>query len=52
MNDTNKQKLIDTNNSMVVTRGKGRGVGAVRVKGVKNMVTEEDLTLGGEHTMQ
>ena len=46
---TNKQKLIDTDNSMVVTRGQGAGV--VKVKGVKYTETE-DLTLGGGHTMQ
>ena len=42
-----KLKLIDADNSMVVTRGKVR----VGERG-KYMVTEDDLTLGGEHTMQ
>ena len=35
---------------MVVTRGKRGGV--VKGKGSKYMVMEEDLTLGGGHTMQ
>ena len=42
-------KLIDTDNSMVVTR---RKVGRVVVKGTKYIVIEDDLTLGGGHTMQ
>ena len=36
---------------MVVTRAKGGGE-LLRVKGVKYMVTEDDLTLGGGHKMQ
>ena len=43
-------KLIDTGNSMVVTRGKMGGV--VKGDGAKYMVTEGDLTLGVRHTMQ
>ena len=49
MNKTDKQKHIDTANSMVVTKGKE---GGELVKGVKYMVIEADLTLGGGHTMQ
>ena len=48
MNKLEKQKLIDTYNSMVVIRGKGHDV----VKGTKYMVREDDLALGGGHTMQ
>ena len=44
-----KLKLTDTVNGVEVTRGKGLE-GAV--KGVTYMLTEEDLTLGGGHTMQ
>ena len=40
---TNKQKLIDSDNSTVVTKGKGK----YRVKGVKYKATEGDLTLVG-----
>ena len=47
---TNKPRLIDTDNSMVVTRGKG--VGVVKGEGVKYRVTKDDLTSGGRHTMQ
>lgn len=50
MNRQEKQKFIDTDKSMVVTRGKGVREG--RVKGVKYMVVEENLTLGGKRTMQ
>ena len=42
-----KQKLIDMDNSLVVTREKG--VEVDRVKGVKYTVME-DLSLGGEHS--
>ena len=49
MNKQDKQKLIDTDKSMVVTRGKEFGE---LVKAVKYIVMEEDLTLDGEHTMQ
>ena len=45
-----KNELTDTDNSMVVTGGKG-GEGS-KGKGVKYMLAEDDLTLGGEHTMQ
>ena len=53
MNKQDKnQKLIDTDKSVAVARGQG-GWGEVEgVKGVKYMVMEEDLALGGEHTMQ
>ena len=44
------KKLTDTDNSMAVTRGK-RGEGRQKkIKGVKYMGMEGDLTLGGEHT--
>ena len=43
-------RLIHTDHSVGVTRGKG--VGERRVKGAKYMVTEDELTLGGGHTMQ
>ena len=36
---------------MVVTRGEGVG-GVVNSKEGQNIVTEDDLTLGGGHTMQ
>ena len=42
-------KLIDPDNGMVVTKGKGSG-GVVKSKGVKYVVIE-DLTLGGGHTI-
>ena len=47
--EKNKQNS-DTDNSMVVTRGKGWG--AVKGQGVKYVVTEGDLTVGGGHTLQ
>ena len=37
---------------MVVTRGEGNWRKRKREKRVKYMVTEEDQTLGGEHTIQ
>ena len=43
-----KLKLIETESSVVVTRGKG----VRRSKGAKYMVREDDMTLGGGHTMQ
>ena len=47
-----KLKLIDTDNSMVVTRGKGEGVGK-GCKGGPNIWWWEDaLTVAGGHTMQ
>ena len=47
-NKKNKQKLIDTDNSMVVTRGKGmRGNKAER-----DIYGDDDLTLGSGLTMQ
>ena len=50
MNKQDKQKLINTDNSMVVTR---RGWGRwTRVNGVKYMVTGGDQTLGSERTMR
>lgn len=43
-------RLIDTDDGMVVSRGKvGSGAGMKRVKGVKYLVTE-DSTVGGDHT--
>ena len=48
MNKQGKQKLTDTDNSTVVTRGRGGGL--VKGTGVEGMST--DLTLGGGHTMQ
>ena len=47
-----KKTLIDPDNSMVITRGKG-GWGQSR-KGHKvgQMVMEGDLTSGGEHIIQ
>ena len=48
MNKYNKQKLRHRQH-MEVGRGKG-GVRVVQSKGVKCMVTEGDLTLGGQHT--
>ena len=47
---TKKQKLIDTDNSMVVTRRKG-AEGVAKGKVVKYMVTKE-LTWGCGHAMQ
>lgn len=41
---------IDTDNSLVVTEGRRGDI--EKGKGVKYMVTEGDLTPGGEHTMQ
>ena len=43
------KKLIDTVNSLTVTKGKGNG-GIVKGKGVKHTVTDEDLTSGGGHS--
>ena len=49
-NKTDKQKLIDTENSTVVTRGKGGLAGvSKRVKKVKYMVVGGDLTMGSKH---
>lgn len=39
---------MDTNNSLVVTRGEGEGRRKKRVKVVKYMATEGDFILGGE----
>ena len=53
MNKQDKnQKLIDTDKSVAVARGQGRWGEVEGVKGVKYMGMEEDLALGGEHTMQ
>lgn len=41
---------IDTESGVVVTRGKG--VRVVTGKGVKYTVTEDDVTVIGEHTVQ
>ena len=43
-----KLKLTDTNNSKVITRG----LWVERIKGSKYMMMEDDLTLGGGHTIQ
>ena len=45
------KRLIDTDNSMVVTTGEG-DYREKKVKGAKYMETNGDLTVGGEHTMQ
>ena len=44
--DKNQKTLTDTDNSLVVSMGEGG------LKGIKYMVTEGALTLGGGHTMQ
>ena len=46
-----KLKLIDTDNSVVVTRGKEVGGKSDGGRG-KYMVMGDDLTLSGRHTMQ
>ena len=46
MNKKEKQKFIDTNTTMVVTRRKECGK-LVKIKGAQCEVTEEDLSLGG-----
>ena len=46
-----EQQNSQTDNSPVVPRGK-RGRGQWRVKGVKHMLAEDDLTLAGERTVQ
>ena len=53
MNRTNKQRLMDMDNRLAVARGQGvAGSGEVDgVKGVKYVVTERNLTMGGEHTV-
>ena len=43
--------LIDTDNSVVVTRGKEWGVGTGERAQVQYMVTEEGVVLGGGHTV-
>ena len=48
---TRKKTLVDTDNSMAITRGKGCGE-QQRAKGLKYMAIEKDLTWGGGHTMQ
>ena len=45
-----KLKLIDRDNSMVVTRQKG--VGVVKGKGAKYIVTEDDLEWRAHNTIQ
>lgn len=47
----NNQK-IDTDNSMSVNKGKEGERGSKRLKGVKYMVREGELTLGSKDTMQ
>ena len=52
MEEFSKEKNpSDTDNSMVITRGKGSGRGQKRVNGGQ-MVMEGDLIWGGEHTIQ
>ena len=46
-----KDKLTDTNNSIVITRGERVWEKQKRVKWGQ-MVMEEDLTWNGEHTIQ
>ena len=48
-NEQDKQRLMDMDNRLVVTRGRVEVVG---VKEVKYVVTERNLTMGGEHTVQ
>ena len=43
---------MDTDNRLVVTRGGGKRGKVDVVKGIKYGVTERNLTMGGEHTMQ
>ena len=52
--EKNKQKLIDTDNSMVVKRGKGVGRSRRGQRELKytETVMEDDLTLGGGHSKQ
>lgn len=52
MNNTNKQKFIDKDNSLLATRGKVDGRSQISVKRVKFVVTKGDFTLGDQHTMQ
>lgn len=53
INQPTKQKaLIDTDNSMLVSRGEGGGGRLKRVKGVQYKGAEGDSILGGEHTLQ
>ena len=47
----NKQKLIDIDNSIVVTRGKGDG-GIVKYKGGQIYGDRQRFDLGGGHTVQ
>ena len=48
-NMTTKQTLMDTNSELVVTSGKGEEGGR---EGISYVMTEGNLTLGAEHTMQ
>ena len=46
-----KKNLIDTDNSMIINRGKG-WEGQVKESKWGQMVMEEDMTLDGERKMQ
>lgn len=48
----NKNKLINTNNRMLVSRREEVAERVNWVKGVKYMVTVGNQTLGGEHAIQ
>ena len=48
----NKNKLRDTDNRMVISRGEGGEWRTQGVKGVKYKVTERDQTLGGGNTIE
>lgn len=50
MHSTESHKLMDADNSVVVTRGEG--VGQVEEGKGGQMVTGGDAALGGEHTTQ
>ena len=49
MTQPTKTKHIDTENTVVVTRGEGAGKGKW-IKGVNYMVMDENYIFGGEHT--
>ena len=46
------KKLVDRDNSMVMTRGKGKWGQVEEDKGGINGDERKDLTLGDEHTIQ
>ena len=47
-----KQRLMDMDSRLVVIRGKEGRVEVDGVKRVKYVVTERNLIMGGDHTMQ